>query len=110
MRFDKSFPVQPISESRGGSKSWAEKDKLTNEQTNKPNPRVLFRIHQRFLGESMQKVKEKRSTSKSEICMLKYERKQGNWAEEHLFGLTFFFSFGTFFWPYCVWAKNAYFS
>ena len=50
-------------------------------------------------GESMWKVRRKRSTSKSGIVMLKYERKYGNWT--HICANSFF-AFGDLFghiWP-----------
>ena len=50
-----------------------------------------------YIGESTWKVQGKRSTSKREIFMLKYERKQGNWTSEHIF--SYFCVFGAF-WPY----------
>ena len=48
-----------------------------------------------LMGESTWKCRRKKSTSKSEIFMLKHERKQGNWTKEHIFGLIFLL-LGTF--------------
>ena len=44
----------------------------------------------------MRKVRGIKSMSKSEICMLKYERKQGNWTQENSFCLTFLLPFWSF--------------